>query len=59
MDNEAANQKDMASKAHADVHADEAATVDGRTARLKIFRVVSSTATCKRLSRQSSFFFSR
>ena len=38
MANEAANQKDMASKAHADVHADEAATVDGRTARLKIFR---------------------
>ncbi|HEX5974824.1 MAG TPA: 2Fe-2S iron-sulfur cluster-binding protein, partial [Rubrobacteraceae bacterium] len=38
MDNEAANQKDMASKAHADVHADEKATVDGRTAKLRIFR---------------------
>jgi succinate dehydrogenase / fumarate reductase iron-sulfur subunit len=38
MDNEAASQKDMASKAHADVHADETATADGKTAKLKIFR---------------------
>jgi succinate dehydrogenase iron-sulfur subunit len=38
MDNEAANQKDMASKAHADVHADETEATDGRTAKLRIFR---------------------
>ena len=38
MDTNAANEKDMASKAHADVHADEKATADGRTATLKIFR---------------------
>ncbi|MDQ4126770.1 MAG: succinate dehydrogenase/fumarate reductase iron-sulfur subunit [Actinomycetota bacterium] len=38
MDSNAANEKDMASKAHADVHADEKATTDGRTAKLKIFR---------------------
>jgi succinate dehydrogenase / fumarate reductase iron-sulfur subunit len=37
LDNEAANRKDMASKANADVHADETATT-GRTAKLKIFR---------------------
>ncbi len=38
METNPANEKDMASKAHADVHADETATVDGRMARLKIFR---------------------
>jgi succinate dehydrogenase / fumarate reductase iron-sulfur subunit len=38
LDSNAANQKDMASKAHADVHADERASAPGRTARLKIFR---------------------
>jgi succinate dehydrogenase / fumarate reductase, iron-sulfur subunit len=37
LDSNAASEKDMASKAHADVHADEKAT-DGRTAKLKIFR---------------------
>jgi succinate dehydrogenase / fumarate reductase, iron-sulfur subunit len=38
LDSNTAKGKDMASKAHADVHADEKATVDGRMARLKIFR---------------------
>jgi succinate dehydrogenase / fumarate reductase, iron-sulfur subunit len=38
LDNEAASQKDMASKAHADVHADETASADGRRAKLNIFR---------------------
>ena len=37
MDSNAANQKDMASKAHADVHADEMGVHDGETARLNIF----------------------
>ncbi len=38
MDSNSAEQKDMASKAHAEVHADETATVDGKMARLEIFR---------------------
>jgi succinate dehydrogenase / fumarate reductase, iron-sulfur subunit len=38
LDSNAARDKDMASKAHADVHADEKATADGKMARLKIFR---------------------
>jgi succinate dehydrogenase / fumarate reductase, iron-sulfur subunit len=37
MDEKAAREKDMASKAHADVHADEEPQ-DGKTAKLKIFR---------------------
>jgi succinate dehydrogenase / fumarate reductase iron-sulfur subunit len=38
LDSNSAEQKNMASKAHAEVHADETATVDGKMARLKIFR---------------------
>ncbi len=38
MDNGAAREKDMASKAHAEVPADEQAVVEGKTAKLKIFR---------------------
>ena len=37
MDEKAAREKDMASKAHADVLADEK-PLDGRTAKLRIFR---------------------